>query len=294
MYLLIVLFLVISFPVSAIDIIDDSGRHIHLTKPAQRIISLAPHITELLFTAGAGDKVIGVVQYSDFPEAAKTIPQVGGYKKLDLERIVSMQPDMIVAWQSGNQASEISQLQKLGLTVFFTEPSRLPDIASLLRRFGKLAGTEVNSEDAAKNFMRKLDALQDKYQGKQSLRAFYQIWDKPLMTVNGQHMISDVMKLCGLQNVFADIDNLVPRINAEAVLQADPQIIIAGGISEVKPEWKQQWQRWPELSANRLNALIEVNPDIIQRHSARILLGAEELCRKADYIRTQQVVEQEE
>lgn len=282
---LVFLFFLISLSAHAIEVIDDSGEIIHLSKPAQRIISLAPHTTELLFTVGAGNKVIGVVKYSNFPEAAKKIPKVGGYTKLDLERIVSMKPDLVVAWQTGNRHVEISQLQKLGLKVFYTEPRRLPDIAGLLTRLGKLAGTEQQAEQAANQFMHQYLLLQKKYQDKKKLRAFYQIWDIPLMTINGEHLISDVMQLCGLQNVFTDIDNLVPRVNEEAVLKMDPQLIIAGGISKVKPEWMQQWQRWRELSAVRLNALIEVDPDIIQRHSSRVLLGAKDLCEKAEKIR---------
>ena len=278
-------FFLFAFTVQAIEVVDDTGRITRLEQPAQRIISLAPHTTELLFEVGAGNKIIGTVPYSTYPPAAKKIPRIGGYKKLDLERIVSMRPDLIVAWQTGNQPTEMLQLEKLGLNVFYTEPRRLPDIASLMKRLGKLTGREEQADLAVKQYLKTLQTLQNRYQGKKRLRAFYLIWDKPLMTVNSEHLISDVMNLCGLQNIFADIDNLVPRINTEAVLQADPQMIIAGGISKVKPDWQQQWQRWPELSANRLNALIEVNPDIIQRHSTRILLGAEELCRKADRIR---------
>lgn len=278
-------FLFYCMPLQAVEVIDDSGRSIQLTKPVQRVISLAPHVTELLFAAGAGDKIVGVVKYSNFPEAAKTIPQVGGYKKLDLERIVSMKPDAIIAWQTGNRTEEMSQLEKLGLTVFYTEPRRLPDIASLLQRLGKLTGNTQQGEQAAQQFLQAYQQLKKKYQGKEVLRAFYQIWDKPLMTINNDHIISDVMRLCGLQNVFGEIENLVPRISEEAVLEADPQIIIASGMAKFKPQWAQQWKRWPQLSATRLNALLDIHPDIIQRHSPRILQGASELCEKADAIR---------
>ena len=275
-----------AFPVQAIEISDDTGQLIKLEQPAKRIISLAPHTTELLFSVGAGDKLIGVVKYSDFPEAAKTIPRVGGYKKLDLERIVSLQPDLIVAWQTGNRPAEMTQLQELGLNVFYTEPRRLADIASLLTRLGQLTGNRQRAEQAAASFMQQYRWLKNKYKNKNKLRAFYLVWDKPLMTINGEHLISDVMNLCGLQNVFSGIKNLVPRINEEVVIKTDPQIIIAGGISKVKPEWKKQWQRWPELSASQLNALIDINPDLIQRHSPRILQGASELCKKVEVIRS--------
>lgn len=276
---------IFSTSLQAIEVVDDVGNNIQLSKPAQRIISLAPHATELLFEAGAGKQIIGVVKYSNFPEAAKRIPQVGGYKKLDMERIVSMQPDLIIAWQTGNQESELAQLQQLGFNVFLTEPRQLPDIADLLKRLGQLAGSAVVANHAASRFTQQYHSLKKQYQGKKPLRAFYQIWDQPLMTINGKHLISDVMRLCGLQNVFADVGTLVPRINQESVLEADPQLIIAGGMGKVRPDWAKQWQRWHGLSASRLDALFDIHPDLIQRHSPRILQGAEELCQHADKIR---------
>lgn len=270
---------------SAMEVVDDAGHKLTLDKPAQTIISLAPHATELLFEAGAGKQIIGVVQYSNFPDAAKRIPLVGGYKKLDLERIVSMQPDLIIGWQSGNQASELAQLQQLGLNVFLTEPRKLSDIANLLQRLGKLTGNEVQANKAAAQFMQRYHSLQQRYQNKKSLRAFYQVWDQPLMTINGKHLISDVMRLCGLENVFANVGSLVPRVNQEAVLETNPQMIVAGGIAKHRPDWIAEWKKWPNLSAVRLDGMVDIQPDIIQRHSPRILLGAEQLCRNADEIR---------
>jgi len=283
-----ILFLIIiswSTSLQAIEVVDDLARKIQLSKPAQRIISLAPNVTELLFEAGAGDKIIGVVQYSNFPEAAKNVPRIGGHEKLDLELIISMKPDLVIGWQTGNQESELLKLQRLGFKVFITEPRELMDIASLLERFGQLAGTEKIAKQAAIRFTQQYQLLKQRYKERKSLRVFYQIWDQPLMTVNGQHLISDVMRLCGLENIFANVGTLVPRINQESVIEADPQLIVAGGMGKVRPDWTKQWQRWTDLSAIRLNALLDIQPDIIQRHSPRILQGAEELCVYADSIR---------
>jgi len=274
-----------SASLQALEVVDDTGTTIQLHKPAQRIISLAPHVTELLFEAGADHKIIGVVQYSNYPNAAKLIPQVGGYQKLDMELIVSMQPDLIIGWQTGNRKSELDKLKQLGFKVFLTEPRQLPDIAGLLERFGVLTGSETLARQAAARFMQQYQLLRQRYLDKEPLRAFYQIWDQPLMTINGQHLISDVMRLCGLENVFAHIDTLVPRIDLESVLEADPQLIIAGGVGRLRPDWARQWKRWPDLSATRLNAFLDINPDIIQRHSQRILQGAEQLCQQAEQLR---------
>jgi iron complex transport system substrate-binding protein len=279
--------LFVLYPLSslAIEVVDDSGVQVHLDKPAQRIISLAPHVTELLFEAGAGQQIVGVVSYSDFPEAARGIPRVGDYQKLDMERIAGLQPDLLVAWQTGNRAFELQRLKKLGFVVFQTEPRQLTDIADLLQRLGQLAGTQPVAAQSAAQFLQRYQSLANHYQDKQTLRAFYQIWDQPLMTINGQHLISDVMRLCGLSNVFATLPSLVPRVSQEAVLKADPQIIIAGGMSEVRPDWARQWRRWRALSATRLDALYDINPDHIQRQTPRILLGAEEICQLAEITR---------
>ena len=283
MRFIVFLFSLVSLPVHAVGI--ENKQDSLLTKPIERIISLAPHTTELLFAAGAGDKIIATVEYSNFPEAAKRLPRVGSYNKLDMERILSLQPDLIVTWKTRATATQVEKLQKLGLHVVFTEPRSLVGIAEELKRLGKLVGSEQKANHAANEYLNKLEQLQSKYQGKNKLRAFYQIWDKPLMTINGEHLISDVMQLCGLENIFANINNLVPRISEEAVLKQDPQVIIAGGMAKLNPEWAKKWQRWKTLSATRHNALIDINPDIIQRHSPRILQGASVLCNKADTIR---------
>ena len=283
MRFIVFLFSLVSLPVHAVGI--ENKQDSLLTKPIERIISLAPHTTELLFAAGAGDKIIATVEYSNFPEAAKRLPRVGSYNKLDMERILSFQPDLIVTWKTRATATQVEKLQKLGLHVVFTEPRSLVGIDEELKRLGKLVGSEQKANHAANEYLNKLEQLQSKYQGKNKLRAFYQIWDKPLMTINGEHLISDVMQLCGLENIFANINNLVPRISEEAVLKQDPQVIIAGGMAKLNPEWTKKWQRWKTLSATRHNALIDINPDIIQRHSPRILQGASVLCNKADTIR---------
>lgn len=257
---------------------DDSGREIRLAEPARRIVSLAPHITELLFAAGAGDRVVGVVAYSNFPEAATHLPQVGAYSNVDLEAIAALEPDLIVAWETGSPEAHLDKLEALGIPVFMNEPRSLGDVADSLERLGRIAGTEMVAASAASAFRARQADLATRFGGQARVRMFYQIWDQPLMTVNDEHLISDVIRLCGGENVFGALSALAPHIGIESVLSANPEVIVASGMGESRPEWLDQWRRWPELAASRHDNLFFVHPDLIQRHTPRILDGAEQLC----------------
>lgn len=268
-----------------LSVVDDAGNTVMLTQPAQRIVSLAPHITELLYAAGAGDKVVGVVAYSDFPEAAKKVSQVGSYNAFDLETILALRPDLIVAWKSSNPTSAIQKLQAFSIPVFFSEPRQLEDVATNLRRLGKLTGSESVANAASATFMRKLSALRNKYKDVKPVSVFYQIWHQPLMTINGEHIISQVIELCGGRNVFADLPTLAPKISLEPVLHKDPEVIVTGNSALIYPSWKDDWARWPTLRAVKNEHLFYINPDIIQRHTPRILQGTEVLCEQLSRVR---------
>ena len=282
---IILLFLLLLFiPLSIqarINIIDDSGQNISLKQPARRIISLSPGITELVFAAGGGDKLVGVVSYSDYPKQAKTIPRIGNYDSLDIERILALQPDLVIAWKSGNPEHQIRQLQSLGLKVYITEPDNFSSIPQTLRKFGQLTNTEHTAENSARQFEKKFNALKQQYQDKQNqpkIRTFIQIWNNPLMSVNGQHLISKVIEFCGGTNVFAQSRTLTSSPSIEAILEKDPQVIIATGMAESSKQWLQRWQQWPFLNAVKNKRLYAANPDHLVRHTPRILLGIEEVC----------------
>lgn len=265
---------------AAITVTDDLGRTVTLAKPAARIVSLAPHTTELLFAAGAGERVVGAVAYSDYPPEAKSIPRVGGYSRLDYERILSLSPDLVIAWASGNEEAAIERLRNLGLTVYVSEPRHIADIARALRRFGRLAGTMAAAEAAADMFERRHQALRARYANQPDIGVFYQIWKDPLMTVNGEHLIARVIQLCGGHNVFADLPTLAPTISVESVIAADPEVIVASGMGNERPQWLDDWKQWPSIEAVERDNLYFVPPQLIQRHSPRILDGAERLCRQ--------------
>ena len=267
---------------------DDAGRLVELRAPAQRIVSLAPNITELLYAAGAGSRIVGAVEYSDYPEAARRLPRVGSGAGLDLEAIAARHPDLVIAWQTGNPAWQVEQLRGLGFTVFVTEPRRMEDIAGLLERFGRLAGTSTTADAAAAEYRRHLAQLQARYAGRATVPVFYQILDTSLLTVSGRHLISDVIRLCGGKNVFADLPGITPRVGVEAVLQRNPEAILASGDVRLWPEWRERWQAWPGLAAARDQNLFLIPPDVIERSSPRILDGAEDVCRALERARASQ------
>ena len=286
---LLLLLLCFSWPAfSAIVVVDDNGQEVRLDQPTQRVVSLAPNITEVLFHIGAGEQIVGADEYSNYPEAAKQITRVNNHAAANYELILSLQPDLVIAWQSGNGDKIINPLRKLGIPVFVVETRQMEAIPSLFRRFGQLTGQGETAELRAQEFSQRLKTLRAAQTGKSMVRAFYQIWDEPLITLNGKHMISDVIDLCGGQNIFADAAPLVPYVNIESVVAADPQVIVAGGSQEDQPGWFSSWQQWRGISAVINKQIYLIPSDLMQRHSVRILAGAEMMCDFMDRARGQQ------
>ncbi len=274
-----------TFAHAAVDLTDDAGHRLHLERPAQRIVSLAPHVTELLFAAGAGSKVVGVVQHSDYPPEATRLPQVGSHTRVDLEAVAALKPDLVIAWKSGNRDAQLDRFNALGIPVYVNEPRSLEAVAQSLEQFGRLAGTEAAANAAAAGFRQRQSALAARYRERPPVRLFYQIWNSPLMTINDEQVISDAIRLCGGVNVFGGLKQLAPRISTEAVLAANPEAIIASGMADSRPEWLEQWKRWPTLAANAGGNLFFIPPDLIQRHTPRLLDGAERLCGQLEEVR---------
>lgn len=268
-----------------VSVRDDSGKIVVLKNPARRIISLAPNATEILFAVGAGEYVVGTVEYSDYPEAAKKIHRVGSVS-IDLEAVIALHPDLIIAWQSGNPAGQVERLHELGLPVFTTEPRRIGDVADLMERIGRLAGTEKAASKASQEFRRHYAQLHNRYGKSPTARVFYQILDASPLTINGEHLISDVVNLCGGKNVFADLPVLTPRIGIEAVLQKNPEVILASGVESLWSEWQMRWRAWPGLAAVKDDNLFFIPPDLIHRNGPRILGGAERVCAALEQART--------
>jgi len=265
---------------------DDSGREVRLKAPAKRIVTLAPHAAESLYAAGGGDKLVGTVDYSDYPPEAKTVPRVGGYSRVDLEAVAALKPDLVIAWESGNNMTQVDKLKALGLAVYVFQPNQMEDVAGQLERLGQLAGTESIANPAAERFRQRLNGLRKANADKPKVRVFYQIWKTPLMTVGGPQIISDAIRLCGGENVFGQLKQMAPTVNVEAVLEADPEAIVATGMGDARPEWLSDWDKWTRLTAVKRGNMFHINPDIMQRHTPRILDGAEQLCAHLDVARS--------
>lgn len=257
---------------------DDTGRLVELPGPARRIVSLAPHATETLYAAGAGPYLVGAVDYSDYPPEARQLPRVGGYSRLDLEAVLKLKPDLVIAWESGNAPAQVDKLRALGLPVFVTQPNTMDDVAVQLEHYGRLAGTEATAGAAASAFRQRLAGLRAEYARRAPVPVFYQIWKEPLMTVGKPQIISSAISICGGVNVYGELQQMAPTVSLEAVLTANPEAIVATGMGDAKPEWLDDWKRWPRLLAVQRGNLFHINPDIMQRHTPRILDGTAALC----------------
>jgi len=268
---------------SANYVLDDQGTKISSEKPARRIISLAPHLTEMLFSAGAGQYIVGTVSYSDYPVAAKNIKRIGLHDKLSLEDIIALRPDLIVAWESGNPHYIVEKLKSLGFVVFISEPRKLLDIPDSVKRLSLLTHTEPVIK--VKQYLEKYNKLKTKYSSKKEVKLFYQFWNNPLMTINGEHLISNVMHLCGAKNIFGELAMLAPAVSVEAVVDSNVEVIIVGGLLEQHTQWLNNWKKWLQLPAVKNKQLYNINPDLLQRHTLRIIDGAETLCEKVDLAR---------
>lgn len=264
---------------------DDRGRDIRLAQPARRIVSLAPHLTEDLFAIGAGAQIVGAVSYSDYPAAANQIPRVGGYNGFDLERIRALKPDLIVAWQSGNPQSQLAQVEALGIPVFIDDSRRLLHVPGVLERLGVLVGQQAKANGAAAQFRQRLAALEARHAGKRTVRVFFQVWDRPLMTVNREQIISDAMRVCGAVNVFGDLPSLVPTVDEEAVLAANPEMIATSAVAGSKHDGLERWRRWPRLVAVQRQQLLVLPKDLLERMGPRLMDGTEALCNAVEKAR---------
>lgn len=277
------LLLVAAFSVpAAIHAIDDTGREVTLAQPARRIISLAPNVTELLFSAGAGSHIVGTWEYSDYPPAARKLVRVSGSGVIDFERIVALQPDLIVGWAGGNPGKVIARLRDLGIPVYLTQSHRLEDIGRDLVRLGQLSGSETVARAASSRFLARYHALAERYAGRPPVRVFYQVLDPQLITVDGKHLISRILRLCGGVNVFDSLPGLAPVVDEEAVLDADPEAIVAGGTKEGWSRWKAHWSKRTALRAVKRGALYLIPADLIHRNTVRVLDGAEQVCLALD------------
>lgn len=263
---------------SSIIVVDDDGVEHVFDQPLKRIVSLMPHATELLFEVGAGESIVGAVQYSDYPEAAKSIARVGGYSALNIEAIVALKPDLLIAWPEGNRNRELDRLKALGLPILVSDPREFKDIANALFVYGKITGKNTQAAAAIDKFNKKLTYLRTTYSHQEKVSVFYQVWNAPLMTQNGNTFISHAIEVCGGVNIFSDLAMTNPQVSIESVLVQNPQIIVASGMGQARPEWLDDWRQYTRMQAVENSQLYHIAPELFQRPSSRFLLGTEQLC----------------
>lgn len=281
---LFALLAVASLPASAaegrVTVVDDVGREITLPHAPQRILSTAPGATEMLFAAGAGSRVIATVEFSDEPAEAKTVPRIGDSNAVDMERVVALHPDVIVVWEGGNNAAMVERLQSLKFPLYRHKVERLHDIPTSLRRLGALADTRATADAAARDVEQRLDALERRYgQLAQKPTVFLEVWNRPIYTVGGSHMMTDSLRLCGARNVFADLKEQGPSVDTEAVIGRDPQVIVAVAPPGLSQEWLAEWKRFGTLRAVRDGRLVPFEDQRLSRLGPSALAGTEALCQ---------------
>ena len=248
---------------------------------ASRIATLAPHLAELVFSAGAGARLIAVSSYSDYPEAVQQLPKIGDAFAVDLEQLTLLGPDLLLAWESGTPTHVVDELRQRGFRVVTIRTQSLADIAEATRTIGMLAGTKPQAEAAAARYTAQVDSLRRRYADSAAIRTFYQISARPIYTINGKHFISEVLALCGADNVFADLSELAPVVSEEAVLARDPELLLSGnGVASLDP-----WTRWESLAANRHGNRFAVTGETIARASLRLATAAADVCETVDVAR---------
>lgn len=270
-------------PAQSVQVADGRGLIIRLAQPAQRIITLTPHLTELVFAAGAGTHLAGVARFSNYPEAARRLPVVSDAAQFDTESLLALKPDLVLAWKNGTPAAVVTRLESVGLPVFVLESVRLEDVARGIDAIATLAGTRQEGARARDAYNAGLRDLRAHHYSGAPVRVFYEIWPQPLMTVNNTHIISDVLALCGGVNVFGTLRPLTPEVSREALLAARPEVALGGSSAETAARFAARWAELPPPLGTI--PVHHIAPDLIQRPTPRLLEGARLVCAHLDAVR---------
>lgn len=262
-----------------------TGEPLVIEHPAERVITLAPNLAELVWAAGAGETLVGTVAWSDYPEAVTRLPQIGDAFRFDLEKILALSPDLVIAWESGNPAPALESIEALGLPVWRTDIQAPMEIASLVAAIGVATGHEATANAAAGAFQEQLAALEAAWSDRTPVTYFYQVAERPLYTLAGRHLVSQSLALCGGENIFSGLDELAPQVAVEAVMAADPEVMFAGRF-EGSGDPLAHWRKWPRLRAVREDALYTLPADLINRATPRMLDAVEQACKLFDQYRS--------
>jgi len=253
------------------------------TKPT--IIALAPHIVEMLYDIGAGEQIIGTTSFSDYPEQAKNIPIIGSYIRLQIEKVIILKPDIIIAWKNGNPSDDLARLQQLGFNIIYSQPKNFEDIAKEMREFGELTGHKNQANKTAKQFLQTFKSIKEQYQHKTKIVAFYELWSRPLTTVAKGSWPQQFLNVCGVNNPFKSVATPYPQVNIEKILQTPIQLIIQPLSKNQTDRQGFNWQDWPIIPAVKNNKIIQPDADAMHRMTARSLGELKKLCANIDETR---------
>jgi vitamin B12 transport system substrate-binding protein len=250
----------------------------------QRIIALAPHITELLYVIGAGDRLVGVSDHSDYPIEASKLPRVANYASVNVEAVLALKPDLVIAWRTGNPQDDIQRLQQFGIKVAFSDPLTLDDIATELQLIGELTGLQDSANIEANKFRRQLQELTVEYQYTTPVAVFFALGTAPLSTVANNAWPQQMLALCGGKNAFAAAQGDYPQVGIEQVIAARPEVIIQPVPDQVTADFSY-WQRYKAIPAVSKSQYLTLNADYLYRTTPRTLLGIKQLCQALDVYR---------
>lgn len=269
---------------AAVCVQDDTNQTV-CAQQAQRVLVLAPHLTEIVDFVGGMSKVIAVDGSSNFPESVNTLPKLGNPWMLSAESILARKPDLVLVWQSGISMQVVAQLRKAGVPVFVSEPKKIEQVATTMRRVSKLLGTEQGSASRIDDWLQQFEALRAEYRGRTQVPVFYQVWGQPLMTLGGQHAVSEVIGLCGGRNVFGDLPNLAAQVSVEGVLKRKPEVLLASGSGRDHQGFVVQWSAWPQMPAVKRNHVYTLPNDILVRNGPRLIQAAKLVCAHIEQAR---------
>ena len=267
----------------AITLTDDLGRTVTLKSPARRIVTLAPFLTELVFAAGAGDRVVGVSAYSNFPSQAASLPVVSSAVGISLEQLAALKPDLVMAWRDSFRPEDVERVSRFGAAVYIAHGRRLDDVPRLLKAIGTATGQDVSA--VVGDFERRVAALKSEYGGKRRIDAFLEIWHRPLTTISGSHFMNDALEICGGRNLFKERAGVAPQVSWEEIYERDPFVIIGAGSAPSEQEFRGNWKARGTLAAVRAGRLLYVDADTIQRPTTRTPEGIRQLCERLDSVR---------
>lgn len=268
---------------ASIALTDDLNRDVRLERPARRIVTLAPFLTELAFAAGAGDRVVGVSAYSDYPAQAKSLPQVSSAAGFSIERIAALKPDLALVWRDSVRPEEIERIESFGARVYVASARELEDVPRTLEAIGRLAGVDPALQ--VQSFRARLAGLRARYSGLRRLDVLLEIWNRPLTTIGGRHYMNEALEICGARNAFADLPGVTPVVPWETVYARDPEAVVGAGSAGDRASFEASWRERPTLAAVKNHRLVYVDPDTIQRPSPRIVQGIAQLCEGLDRAR---------